>query len=442
MPSPSLHDFQKKLDLVYRKIDRSDMPTANKTLLRQFDRYLVVEGLSAARRWKLLEYLHVLGTRYLRRAFRNAKPKDIWDAVFQIESSDLAPWTKHDFKVAIRKLFKFAEWGNAALSKNGYPDSVAGISIRIKKKDQIRIRAADILTEDEVDRLLGAPTSTQSRALLSLMYELGARVGEIGSMTIGDVSRDRFSYVCDLNGKTGPRSVRVIRSAAVLTAWLNAHPRRDDPASPLWGTSRRGSWQPVRYHGIQREFKRLRAEAGIKKRVHPHLLRHSRITHVLAGGHLNEAQAKVFFGLVADSSMLATYAHLVSRDANDAVLRMHGLTPDRTPKKKAMTSCGMCAELNVENNQFCAHCGYALDVRAVKDRTARIDVAGDHVARFLAQPEIADAFRQVIREEVRNALGRSLPERSARLETPSEGSPRSTPHPQRRRRRASVASPG
>lgn len=405
MPRQSILDHEQTLAHVYRRIRESAIPEENKRLLLDFDKACVAEGLSLARRVKLLGHISLLAVRQLHSPFHSATRKEIWDVVFAIESSNLATWTKRDHKFAIKKFFKFVHWGNEAVRRRGYPPVVAGISTQVKKRDQVRVQAADILTEAEVERMLSAARDSQQRALLSMMYELGARVSEIGTMRVGDVSRDRYSYLCDLNGKTGPRSVRVIRSAAALTAWLNLHPQRTDNAAPLWGRVREGSWGAFGYNGIRKQMRAAAKAAGISKRVYHHLLRHSRITHVLASGQMNEAQIKKFFGLTQDSSMLAVYSHLVSKDANDAALRMHGIVPADATQRPAPPRCGMCAKFNEPDAGFCARCGYALRENTAAEVAARIDAAGERVSRFLRQPEIERAFRAMVREEIRAALG-------------------------------------
>lgn len=424
MNAPTLHDFERKLVLNRAKIERSSMCAANKQTLREFEQHCVAEGLSPARRWKLLEYLYVLGTRYLTTPFSEATSREIWNAVLAVEAAPYAPWTKHDFKVAVKKLFKFLAWGTSGLSRQGYPKSVAMISTRIRKRDQVRIQAADILSEAEVDRLIAASSDTQARAMLSLMYELGARVSEIGTLRVGSVTRDEYGYVFDLNGKTGPRSVRVIRSAGVVTAWLNQHPCGSDPQAPLWGSMATGSWTRWAYQAILSKVRRTAARAGISKRVHPHLLRHSRITHVLAAGMLNEAQAKVFFGLSTDSDKLAVYSHLISRDANDAVLRMHGIERSRSTVAQPIQSCGMCRQANATGTRFCSSCGYPMDVHAPEAAAGRIESAGENVERFLSDPRIDALFREMVRREVDAALARALPEPPAPPAAPTRGRPR------------------
>jgi len=54
---------------------------------------------------------------------------------------------------------------------------------------------SDLITEEEFQKMLNACTNSRDRALLSLLYETGARIGEIGSMRIKDVSFDEYGAI-------------------------------------------------------------------------------------------------------------------------------------------------------------------------------------------------------------------------------------------------------
>lgn len=421
MASRTVHDFPRRMARLWERVEQADIPQENKRLLREFDRHCVAAGLSLPRRVKLTETVYLFGMRYFSGPFRGASPDAILDGVVAIESSSLALWTKRDYKTAVKKFFKFVEWGADALRRPGYPDSVAGISVAVRKKDRVRIHASDILTIEEVERLIAAATDSQDRAFITLLYELGARIDEIGPMAIRDIVRDQYSFICDLDGKTGRRSQRVVLAAASVANWLNVHPKRDDPAAFLWGCAKGGEWKGPTYAGLRARVRSLARKAGITKRVHPHLFRHARITHLLASGHMNEAQIKKYCGLAADSDVIATYAHLVSKDANDAVLKMYGITPEDATPGLAPQRCNMCSEFNEKASRFCRRCGYALSLSAPDDVMARVGAAEDRISRFLKQPEIEDAFRQMVREEIETVLAHALPRRSARSPAPTGG---------------------
>jgi integrase/recombinase XerD len=70
-----------------------------------------------------------------------------------------------------------------------------------------------------------------------------------------------------VDGKTGPRRVRVIASAPALAQWLSVHPFRNDTNAPLWiGIGNAGRNEPLRYNSVRAMLRRLAKRAGIRER--------------------------------------------------------------------------------------------------------------------------------------------------------------------------------
>jgi ribosomal protein L40E len=109
---------------------------------------------------------------------------------------------------------------------------------------------------------------------------------------------------------------------------------------------------------------RLKEKAKIKKRIYPHLFRHTRVTHLLINKQINESQAKVYFGWVPSSNMLSEYSHLVSRDVNDVMLEIHGFKKEESEKQEPkIKQCPRCNDINPKDHLFCKKCGSVLDVK-------------------------------------------------------------------------------
>jgi len=147
----------------------------------------------------------------------------------------------------------------------------------------------DVLTVEEITRLLAAPTlddpfAFRDRAMLELAYGAGLRVSEWISLGVRDVlMADRLVRVFGKGSKE--RLVPIGRSAigAVATYIRELRPRLERGSGkgvlllnargePL---SRMGAWKLLRKY-VER--------AGITKDVSPHTLRHSFATHLLEGG--------------------------------------------------------------------------------------------------------------------------------------------------------------
>jgi len=67
---------------------------------------MVAEGLSRARIWKCLSTLRRL-VELLGKPFEEATKDDIVELIAKIERRGYAEWTKHDYKVILRKFYKW-----------------------------------------------------------------------------------------------------------------------------------------------------------------------------------------------------------------------------------------------------------------------------------------------------------------------------------------------
>ena len=141
-----------------------------------------------------------------------------------------------------------------------------------------RTYPAEILTETEIDALLGACSTRggagiRNRALIGFMVETGVRVSEALALLPAhlDVTEHRAQV---LHGKGDKR--RTVAFPAALTPtllrWMDYRRTRMIPRrAPVFCTLDGAPMHPVY---LRDALKRLAAKAGIEKRVHPHGLRH------------------------------------------------------------------------------------------------------------------------------------------------------------------------
>jgi hypothetical protein len=244
------------------------------------------------------------------------------------------------------------------------PPEISWIRSHVRKRDQPRLERHHVLTPKDIDAMIRACDSVRDRALIASLWEKGPRISEEGNLQIKHVTKHEYGFTIDMTGKTGHRNVLIISAAPYLAQWLAMHPYANDPDAPLWLHSNNPtSARHVEYAGLRAILKRALKHAGITKRVYPHLFRHSRCTYVLAMGIMNEQQAKAYFGWTPDSTVVATYAHLIDQDANDAILRENNLgRPQEKAAQMMPRSCPTCNELNTASNQYCTRCTAVLDI--------------------------------------------------------------------------------
>src|SRR3989344_1373223 len=322
-----IHSYETSYKGIVARLERSEISINNKNLIKNFDDLCCLEKLSIPRRMKIIHTLTLFAENYLKKEYDKASVENYKEAILKIEkNSEYSVWTKQAYSLIVRKFVSWLKYGDRyklVVEKQRYPPEVDYIRAHIKPKDKPKVMASELLTEEDLDKILSRCDNIRDKAFISLLYELGGRISEIGNLKISHCKRDEYSYVIDLEGKTGHRTPRAISSDPFLTAWINSHPLRDDLNSPLWVSY--NSNEHLHYNSLRSIVLRLVEKAGIKKRVYQHLFRHSRVTHLLMNKQVNEAQAKVYFGWLPASKMLSEYSHLVSEDVNDILLQVNGV---------------------------------------------------------------------------------------------------------------------
>jgi len=145
------------------------------------------------------------------------------------------------------------------------------------------------LTEEDVESLLAAPSVEQAlglrdKAMLETLYASGLRVSELVSLKLGQVSQDMG--VVRVVGKGSKERLVPLGEEALL--WIRRYLKQARPgllgrrsSDDLFVTARGAAmtrqmfWHLLRRHALQ---------AGLRKPISPHTLRHAFATHLLNHG--------------------------------------------------------------------------------------------------------------------------------------------------------------
>ena len=156
-----------------------------------------------------------------------------------------------------------------------------GDPIRFGRPRKPKPITKDLLSEAEISVILAACKNTREKAMLAMLAYTGIRNQELCDLRVRDVDMAR-NLVHVLNGKRS-RGRTICMSGdctQVLMQYLSAYPRSVDDY--LFTTIRqRSQYSPW---ALRRLVKRVVACTGCKKRVHPHLFRHSLASNMLARG--------------------------------------------------------------------------------------------------------------------------------------------------------------
>jgi integrase/recombinase XerD len=245
------------------------------------------------------------------------------DYVESCRRRGLAPNTIWRRIVSVRMFYRF-------LVLDGYVDSDASQGFSTPR---LWKRVPGALSVEEVESLLAAPAgdgpvALRDRALLEMLYATGARASEVCGLNVDSVNSEYGFVRC--HGKRGKERLVPVGSRALqaLRAYLEAgrpvlagSPEGDlafavrrmpsgpkgrrRPASALFLT-RRGT--PLTRSLLWACVGKWGRVAGLRRHVHPHMLRHSFATHLLAGGADLRA-VQMMLGH-ADISTTEIYSHV------------------------------------------------------------------------------------------------------------------------------------
>ncbi len=194
----------------------------------------------------------------------------------------------------------------------------------------------EILSQQEVARLIDAAETPFQRILVMTLYATGARRAEVAHLKVADIDSERM--VVHIRGGKGRKDRDVMLSPALLEA-LRTYWRglRHKPnvwlfAGNRWHTSNRPVTTKVLWTACQQAALR----AGLEhKHIHPHTLRHCFATHLLeAGADLRTIQ--ILLGH-RDLEETTIYLHLSNKhlSATASPLDMLSLTMPGAPIRNA-----------------------------------------------------------------------------------------------------------
>ncbi|MFN7991112.1 MAG: site-specific integrase [Candidatus Micrarchaeia archaeon] len=368
-----LYNYPRRLELAIENLNKDRaVSKENKESIIAFSKIRLAKGATHGRVAKVVYCLRFLAG-WLNKPFGKATKEDLITLVGGLENNPkYAEYTRLDFKIVLKMFYKWLKGNDET-----FPPEISWL--KPKLKNEKHKLPEDLLTEDEVLRIVSQAENPRDKAFVLVLYESGCRIGEILTLSMQNVKFDQYGAVLRVTGKTGDRRVRIISSAPALAQWVDNYRRKDEPNAPLW-PPKCAKWktknmiQCMDHRSVYKLLRNLADKAGIKKHIHPHLFRHSRATAL--AGKLTEAQMKEYFGWVQGSDMASTYVHLSGRDVDNALLKLQGLAHDEVSQEEKIKakSCQRCKENNSPASKYCVKCGLPLDENLIfsleKDRQA------------------------------------------------------------------------
>ncbi len=292
---------------------------------RQFLEYLEIEKGSSL---KTVENYD----RYLTRFFEQAKiksPSDINDdnvREFRLflnrqpgvkvrgqASANLKKNTQNYHMIALRVFLKY-------LMKR----SITALTPDRVELAKIKGRELDLMTTNELERLLKAPDMTRlqglrDKAILELFFSTGLRLSELCSLNRDlDLTRDEFS----IRGK-GEKVRVVFLSDDAKNAIKKYLENRKDMEEPMFlqSSNRKSETNRLTPRSIERIVKQYAIASGISRKVTPHVIRHSFATDLLSNGaDIRSVQMMLGHANIATTQV---YTHVTDAQLREVHKKFH-----------------------------------------------------------------------------------------------------------------------
>lgn len=350
--------------------------------------------ISNARALKL-SFTLVQWRRFLPHPYHDLSYSDIiggLTALREGKSTKGKPFSKNSLHDYIRILKTFLLW---MIENKGLEVPEKKIrKIQVPPVDTDTTHPEDILTYDEILALLKVCPQDRDRALISTLYESGCRIGELGTLTWRDVVFDEYGvrlYITDKKTKKR-RYSRLTMSTGYLASWKNGYPGTPEGDAPVFLNTQNGLG--MEYHAMRALLERILERAKLKKRVHAHLFRKSRITHMIEQNYQESIIKESIWGNV-NTEQFRTYVKLSENAIDNEFLTRAGIKPKEEEKDRPLThrTCGVCHFQNGPTILYCGKCGASLTKKAERAYEGKVKEARSQ-----------DDFERIVDETVHRIL--------------------------------------
>lgn len=226
-------------------------------------------------------------------------------------------WTKQDVNNYILSL----EYEKSTIEKHkqllkkffSWSDNKKAIEHLKIKSIGNNLRREDILTVEDINKLIEITPYPVYKALIAFLFESGARISEALAVKVSDISEtDKGMIISVPSTKTGNGATEYRRDIYPFSAgYIKNHiiNKKLGKDALLFD---------ICHVAIHNYLQRLRKKSGITKPISCHKFRNARATDMILRGY-NESIIRKKLGWTGDSAMIARY----TKTADDDVINSH-----------------------------------------------------------------------------------------------------------------------
>lgn len=236
----------------------------------------------------------------------------------------------------------------------------------------------EALTPDEIQKLINTGKDVYEKAIIEILIATGGRREGINGTSYNSVRIEEDIIWLNIgkrqrNGKLKKRDIPIIADESNpimlypkhFVDFYRTHIYKDEPDKPLFysrHTNPEFYGKRMNPTSLTRLIKRIGKQSSIKKKITPHILRHTGATY--DGYYLNEHMLRQKYGWSISSREPARYCKQRNDMYAETLRKKIGLDPEEVKK---FSICPKCHVKNNMNETRCSNCDYPLGEEYLKE---------------------------------------------------------------------------
>lgn len=211
---------------------------------------------------------------YVKKEFTRVVEKDVRNYYQYLKEKGLSTSAITRMILAVKGLFRYAK-DSKMIKENP-------VNIKFNQnesRNKFLEVSKQILTRDEIGKLLSAIRNPRDHCMIAMLYGLGLRISELTSLEVLDIDFDTNKIIID--GKGNKKRINDLKPSLVrrLREWLLV---RGGQKTNYMFVTNYGNKMPDDY--VRQLLKEMCNKLEFKKSITPHSLRHTFITHAIEDG--------------------------------------------------------------------------------------------------------------------------------------------------------------
>lgn len=286
---------------------KKKIPLSDRVLLEKFLRYCSINA--GEKKVGKIERFIIQLRDITEKPLDKLTKEDIDSFLVVLNKSNRSFWTKNEIKVYLKK---FLKWHYKSL------DMLENIKLDSRRIDDSKINESNLITEEELERMIRNAQNFRDKALLFLLFETGGRPQEIASLRWRDVKYSEGYGEVNLYSKknNSSRMFPIKETVIHLKRWQQEYSFPGVKDGDYVFPSPIDRNKPITTTAINKLLKKIAKRSGMQRDVWTYLFRHSRATKLY-----EELPEQIVERLMGHRGMAEIYAHISSKKVREEMLK-------------------------------------------------------------------------------------------------------------------------